>query len=576
MNGLAKIHAPYFAGLPEIPRSASSDALTAMGLGQSPFCMVIVDTELRIAWANGAASRLSDVIPAAQWPGRRLGDVLPHLDANAIEQSLRRMLATGSPVTYLEVSSRADGDPGGERSWGCTQFRIDGPDGKASGAVHIMREVPERARCQGRLGPADQASFRIGTTLDITRTAEELLEAVLPRLADAGSVELLDAVIDGDQHTAQGHDQKMRLQRVVLRWPDDQPPPARYLRHARLETDPTRPHHQCLIAGLPVYLPDFGAMTTEQLTKIDSGPGLARMMAARQAGAHSLMIIPMTAQNATIGIVVLYRLAGSDPFTTADLSLAQDLVSRAAVSIDNAWLYNRERATALALQRGLLPRQIPRVPGLQMCYRYVPAETSAEIGGDWFDVIPLPGDRCALVVGDVAGHGVGAASLMGQLRTATRTLATFDLAPAQVLARLDQITADLTDPDTVATCIYAIHDPGAGTWDIATAGHPQPAIARPGHPATFPDLPPGLPLGTGLQDSHYQATRLHLDPGSTLLLYTDGLIENRAADIGTGMARLACTLTTISQLPIPDACDALLATLVPAPADDIAILMART
>jgi len=561
----------------EINGSLTSGALTPMGLRQSPSCMVIIfDSELRIAWANEAANRLGDDVAVPDWPGRRLGEVLPHLDAGPVEQSLRRMLATGNPVTYLEVSSQPNGGPGGERVWGCTQFPIDGPDGKATGAVHIMREVDERARNQNRLVLAGQASFRIGTTLDITRTAEELLEAAITRLADAGSVELLDTVIKGDQHAPQAHDQKMRLQRVAVRWPGDQSPPAGCLRHARLVTDPARPHHQCLVAGLPVYLPAFGAMTAKQLAEIDSGPGFDRMMAARQAGAHSLMVIPLAARGAIIGIVVLYRLAGSDPFTAGDLSLARDLVSRAAVSIDNAWLYTRERATALALQRGLLPRQIPPVAGLHVCYRYLPAETSAEIGGDWFDVIPLPRNRCALVVGDVAGHGIAAASLMGQLRIATHTLATFDLIPAQVLDRLDQITADLTDPDTTATCIYAVHDPAAGTWDIATAGHPLPAIARPGHPATFPSLPPGLPLGTGLKESHYQATRLRLPPASTVLLYTDGLIENHATSIDAGMARLACTLTTISQLPIPDACDTLLATLAPSPADDIAILMART
>jgi hypothetical protein len=130
MNSPAKSRAPRPGGLPEIPGSRASDALTPMGLGQSPFCMVIFDTELRIAWANEAASRLGDGIPAAQWPGRRLGDVLPYLDAGPVEQSLRRMLATGIPVAYLEVSSRADCGPGGERFWGCMQFRIEGPDGK--------------------------------------------------------------------------------------------------------------------------------------------------------------------------------------------------------------------------------------------------------------------------------------------------------------------------------------------------------------------------------------------------------------------------------------------------------------
>jgi serine phosphatase RsbU (regulator of sigma subunit) len=165
---------------------------------------------------------------------------------------------------------------------------------------------------------------------------------------------------------------------------------------------------------------------------------------------------------------------------------------------------------------------------------------------------------------------------MGQLRTATRTLATLDLAPAEILTRLDQITTDLTGTETSATCIYSAYDPAAGTCDIARAGHPLPALARLGHQTTFPHLPPGLPLGTGLADAHYQATRLHLPPGSTLLFYTDGLLENRATDMTTSMAHLARTLTTLTALPVTDACDTLLATLAPNPADDIAILMART
>jgi serine phosphatase RsbU (regulator of sigma subunit) len=288
------------------------------------------------------------------------------------------------------------------------------------------------------------------------------------------------------------------------------------------------------------------------------------------------MAVPLTARGVIMGMVVLYRLAGSKPFTPADLSLARDLVSRASVAVDNARHYTRERATALALQRGLLPRRIPEVPGLELAYRYVPAENAAEAGGDWFDVIALPRDRCALIVGDVTGHDIRAASLMGQLRTATRTLATLDLAPADILTRLDQLTADLTDEETGATCIYAVHDPATGDWEMARAGHPLPALARPRHRATFPRLPPGLPLGTGLPGARYRATRLHLPPASTLVLYTDGLIEHPAAGISTGMTRLARTLATTSQLPVSQACDTLLVTLAPSPADDIAILIAQT
>jgi len=384
---------------------------------------------------------------------------------------------------------------------------------------------------------------------------------------------VLATVIEGDRHA---HDQEMRLQEAALRWPADRPPYPEYLRYAWNESDPAKLIRQRLAAGVPVYLPDFGAMTEEQIKEMASGTGSSRMLAARRAGAHSVMFVPLVARGVIMGIVALCRLAGSPPFTPADLSLARDFVSRAAVAVDHARLYTRERATALALQRGLLPRQIPQVPGLLLAYRYVPAQTAAEVGGGWFDVIPLPAGRCALTVGDVTGHDITAASLMGQLRTATRTLATLDLTPSEILTRLDQIATDLTDAETSATCLYATCDPATAQWEIARAGHPPPALARPGHRTAFPDLPAGLPLGTGLADACYRATRLHPPPGSTLLLYTDGLIETPATGIDAGMARLARTLTTTRQLPLTQACDQLLATLAPRPADDIAILMART
>ena len=546
-------------------------------LMQSPLGVIVFDAELRIAWANRAAGLIGDGLPAARWPGRRLGDVLPGLDAAPIEQSLRWVLAAGEPVFDLEVASAATGWADGERFWRCIQFPLSGPDGRAAQVAQVMEEVTGQALGQHRLALADEASARIGTTLDITRTAEELLDVAVPQLADAGRVNLLGTVIEGDRHAPQTRNEAMRLLQVALRWPADAPLPADYLRLDWYETDPARLLHQRLVAGLPIFLPTLGTMTEEQIRQVASGAAFERVMTARGAGAHSQMIVPLMARGAIMGHVILYRLAGSKPFTNADLSLARDFVARAAVSIDNARLYTRERATALALQRGLLPRQIPEVPGLQLAYRYIPAQVTSEIGGDWFDVIPLPAGRCALTVGDVTGHDISAASRMGQLRTATRTLAGLGLAPAELLSRLDVITADLTDAEASATCLYAACDPATGTWEIASAGHPPPALARPGHHAAFPDLPPGLPLGTGLADSgSYQAIRLHIPPGSTLVMYTDGLIEERLADIGTGMARLATTLATLTPLPLTQACDTLLATLASRPADDVAILMART
>jgi hypothetical protein len=304
----------------------------------------------------------------------------------------------------------------------------------------------------------------------------------VPRLADAAAVDLLVTVIEGDDVAQRASDSRTRLRRVAMRWADERSAaPADYLRDAWRDTDPGMLYHQRLVTGSPTFLPEFGAMSTEQLTGVDSGPGLRRMLAARAAGAHSLIVIPLTARGVTMGVAVFYRLRGSKPFCQADLSLTQDLVTRAAVAIDNARLYMRERASALALQRGLLPRQIPEVPGLELAYRYLPAQTGAEAGGDWFDVITLGPARCALVVGDVTGHDIRAASVMGQLRTATRTLATLGLTPAELLARLDQVAADLTDEETSATCVYAVHDVSTGEWPRRRYQHRHGTPGRHAH-----------------------------------------------------------------------------------------------
>ena len=206
-----------------------------MGLMQGPVGIVVLDTELRIVWINEAAERLIGGPPAAGWPGRRLGEVLPGMDADLVERSLRRVLATGEPVLEREVSSHGGGEPGGKRFWSFVQFRIAGPDGETAGVACGILDVSERARNQRRLALVDEASARIGTTLDIGRTAEELLEVATGRLADVGAVDLLATVIDG-QHAL---DQKM--QRVAVRWPAGatRPPARMYLAIAPWSCTPT-------------------------------------------------------------------------------------------------------------------------------------------------------------------------------------------------------------------------------------------------------------------------------------------------------------------------------------------------
>jgi hypothetical protein len=359
----------------------------ATGLIQSSLPVVIFDAELRIAWANEAAGTISSSIPGAQWVGRRLGEVLPGMNVGLIERSVRGVLATGQPVAGLQVASQVGGGLSGEQFWCCIQFPVKGPEGDRTGVVHAMWEITESALTLRRHALTDRASRRIGTALDITRTAEELLGVAVPGLADAGAVDLLATVVEGDTLARPARSDAMRLRQVAMRWSEYSAAPADYARDTWLDTDPTKLYHQRLVAGLPLFVPQFAAMSKEQIEKMDSGAGLCRMLAAQAAGAHSLMVIPLVARGVIMGPAVFYRLSGSKPFSHADLSLARDLVDCAAVSMDNARLYTRERVCALTLQRGLLPRQIPNVPGLDLAYRYVPAETSVEAGGDWFDVV---------------------------------------------------------------------------------------------------------------------------------------------------------------------------------------------
>ena len=552
---------------------ATAQTLIGDGLARSPLSVAIFDPELRIVWANSAAEGATPGLPPQDWRGRRLAEVMQEIDADTVEESLRRVLATGEPVLDLVVTNRI-GAWAEEHYWSCIQFPVTVPAAHGTGVVNVMRDVTEDAVSQRRLALTEQASAHIGQTLDTTQTAQELLDVAVPQLADVAAVDLLTTVIDGEDLARQARHEGLRLQRVAMRWSGDSTVSADYASIGSMETNPASLHHRLMVAGRPMFLPTFGAMNTEQIMQLDVGPGRERLLVARQAGAHSLMIVPLIARGVIMGLVVMYRLRGTRPFTSADLWLANDLVSRASLSIDNARLYTRERASALVLQRALLPRDIPEVPGLDLCHRYEPAATAAEVGGDWFDVITLRPGRHALIVGDVTGHDIHAASVMGQLRTATRTLASLDLTPTELLGRLDRVAADLTDTETFATCVYAVHDAVAGDWEMASAGHPPPVLASPGGQAWFLDLPPGLPLGVGA--GHYQSTRIKPPPGSTLVLYTDGLIESPGTDISTGMASLADSLILLSDRTVDDACDALLSSLAPKPTDDIAMLMART
>ncbi|MBD9726616.1 SpoIIE family protein phosphatase [Streptomyces caniscabiei] len=426
-----------------------------------------------------------------------------------------------------------------------------------------------------RLELLHDAGVRIGTTLDVTRTAEELAEVAVPRFADFAAVDLPVSVLLGDEPEPLGPG--TRLRRVALSAVHEEShlyevgDPVRYV--------PSTPQARSWDTGRSVLEP----VLAEAGGWLAQDP--ARLERALAAGIHSLITVPLRARGATLGVVSFYRSEQPAPFEDDDLSLAQELVGRAAICIDNARRYTREHNTALALQRSLLPRGRPEQSAVDVAYRYLPAQ--AGVGGDWFDVIPLSGARVALVVGDVVGHGLHAAATMGRLRTAVHNFCALDLPPDELLTHLDDLVGRLdrgegwavenTHEDSGivgATCLYAVYDPVSRHCALTRAGHPLPAVVAPDGTVEFVDLPSGPPLGLG--GMPFETIELELAEGSQLVLYTDGLVEDRHRDIDTGLDMLRTVLARPDRAP-EDTCEAVLDALLPArPCDDVALLVART
>ncbi|MFD5544885.1 SpoIIE family protein phosphatase, partial [Streptomyces sp. NPDC127079] len=319
-------------------------------------------------------------------------------------------------------------------------------------------------------------------------------------------------------------------------------------------------------------------------TWIRHDPVQKRMI--RESGVHSLMVVPIRARRAVLGLALFGRSKTRTPFTEDDLLLAEELVNRAALCLDNALQYARERTAALALQRDLLPHQVQGGAGVEVASRYVPADADRGVGGDWFDVIKLSGARVALVVGDVVGHGINAAATMGRLRTAVRTLAELDLPPEELLGCLDDTVRRLNDEESDArdavqtevgaTCLYAVYDATTRRCTIARAGHPPPLIVAPTGQVTIPDLPAGAPLGLGLGLVPFESVELELPEGSLLALYSDGLVESRDHDLDVGMNRLGATLGRPGS-SLEELCSQVIDALPPrSPRDDVTLLLART
>ncbi|MER7830080.1 SpoIIE family protein phosphatase [Streptomyces sp. NPDC095602] len=412
-------------------------------------------------------------------------------------------------------------------------------------AVHTVTTLADARR----LAWLNEADSRIGTTLDLQRTAQELADFMVPTLADGAAVDLLESVLRGGG-ASRPTGSKVPLARAMAVSAID--------RLAHLEPDPVgelstlhpapKLPHRCLVTGRAHLV---RRIAPDQYESIAPTPHAARLL--KEAGVHSYMVVPLISRGVLIGIADFIRCAGRPAFTPADMALAGQLASKAAVLLDNARLYGRERETVVTLQRALLPKAAPPTLGLEVASSYRPAVDPSGVGGDWFDIVPLPGGRTALVVGDVMAHGLEAAATMGRLRSVARTLLNLDVSPERVLARLDLAARDLEE-DQVATCLCVLYDPALGTYRVASAGHLPPLLIDPAGNAEFVDVAVGAPLGAGVIP--YDPVTVQAPPGSRIMMCTDGLIKNRTTDAGVWLDTLRVAASG-PQPPFSDAFDAI-------------------
>ncbi|MGW9043760.1 SpoIIE family protein phosphatase [Streptomyces lydicus] len=531
--------------------------------------VIIVGGDGRVLLANDEARRLLDL--PADVEGRQATEL-------GLDPATAELLASGRAVTD-EVH------PVGERLLAVNQRSTDEAGGPP-GSVTTLRDTTELRALTGRADVARgrlkllyDAGTEIGTTLDVVRTCEELAEFASSRFADIVTVDLVEDVLTGEEPSrATGTDITMRRTAVSGAPPDTGLYPVGEL----IRFDPSTSLGAGLTSGEPVLEPELSAFRGWHLQH----PQRARKIVSR--GIHSMIAVPLRARGAVLGVVLFWRSQNPQPFEEEDLSLAEELVARAAVSLDNARRYTREHNMAVTLQRSLLPRGLPEQNAVEAAYRYLPAQAGrgglGGVGGDWFDIIPLPGARVALVVGDVVGHGLHAAATMGRLRTAVHNFANLDLPPDEILWHLDELVTRIDQdegaegaeaPVTGATCLYAIYDPATGTCTMARAGHVQPLVVRPDGTAELADVPGGPPLGLG--GLPFETWQQPLPEDSRLVLFTDGLVEDRDRDIDEGLALLTRTLAGHAERAPEEICEAALGALLPErPSDDIALLVART
>ncbi|WP_253194662.1 SpoIIE family protein phosphatase [Streptomyces sp. MP131-18] len=565
-------------------RAVEQDLAALEGLlTASPLGIALFDTELRYVRVNEALTHLHH-LPAEDLIGRTVLDVLPGARAREVYRLQQEILRSGRTVRDL-VTQPPDASGAVSVSFG----RLTDAAGNTVGVSGTVMDISERRealakveRARQRLALLNDVGTALGDLLDVHRICQALVDALVPRFGDYAGVALIASVAHSGEPPRAEDLADVVLTPVTMavgRQPPGEsnlPPPDEDFRFEAGTIFGT-----VLTSGAPHL-----ARTREELLA-DTDPDDPRWRTAAALDIHSMLTLPLRARGRVLGVLVISQGPGRRAFDQEDLALAMELAARAGFSLDNARLYAREREGALMLQRSLLPQSLPTLPGIDVSHRYVPSRSGAEIGGDWFDVIPLAGGRIAFVIGDVTGHGLRAAATMGQLRTAVRTLAWLDLTPSELLHHLNDLGRDIAQSPgspVLATCVYAVYDPATGVCTLAKAGHLPPVLVcedpAVGTWAARPvDLPSGAPLG--VDGVPFEERRFDIADGSLLVLYTDGLVESRDEDLSTGIDRLVEVLgpATGRGARLDGICEDVIGAMRPdaseRESDDLALLVAR-
>lgn len=511
--------------MPATQQPPLTDASLLWALFQhAPVGITLFDTRLRY-WRVNPAQCETLGWSGAELLGRTPHERVPDLAAQLVPL-LQTVLSTGLPERDIEIRGRTRAHDGAERTFSVSCFRIQAADGQVAGVAAIVIDSTERTRAQEaselanqRLALLNRASIALVSSLDPPEVLRRLAELTVPRFADHCVVDLVEP--DGT------------LRRAATRHaPGVAVTPGDWAGDGEVVIYP--PGHPTLRAISARTALRLDAIPDQHLDELSPTPRSADF--ARRLQLRSLLCIPLVAGETVLGAANFLTSLSGRSYDDADTAFAEALAGRAAVALDNARLFARERDIALTLQRSLLSPEFPQIDGLELASHYLPGTVGTEVGGDWFDVIPLPCSRVGLVIGDVMGRGLRAAAVIGQLRAAVRAFATLELSPEVLLDHLDDLVASL-DQAQIATCSYAVYDPGSRRLALANAGHLPPILLPADGPAYLLTLEPGVPLGVG--GFAHELVEIELAPGAGVVFYTDGLVEHRGSDLLDGVHRLA-------------------------------------